>query len=264
MILTCPACQKKYLVPDSSVGVAGRQVRCAACRHSWFEHPAEHFRAGDADWSEPAPVVPAAPIIDPIVPSVRPNPPAVAAPSPPVWTGPTTDDHEDAAPRDANDYDPYAPEPPFRSRRNASRRWTIAAVLASLALLSGIGAVYYFGSPNMVSNLLARAGFQVADAETPLLTQYSIDTGPKAGMPKTPPYVTIHGLIMNPTARPQRVPDIIAELLDSHGRVVYSWTISPQQRSVAAKGSVPIDDTAVNTPLSAVETRLSFSGAAPR
>src|ERR1700761_3148657 len=41
MILTCPACNTRYLVPDSAVGANGRQVRCAQCRHSWFQEGPE-------------------------------------------------------------------------------------------------------------------------------------------------------------------------------------------------------------------------------
>jgi predicted Zn finger-like uncharacterized protein len=37
VILVCPSCQTRYLVADTAIGPAGRQVRCAACKHSWFE-----------------------------------------------------------------------------------------------------------------------------------------------------------------------------------------------------------------------------------
>lgn len=39
MILQCPECMARYLVPDSSIKAAGRNVRCAKCSHTWFYKP---------------------------------------------------------------------------------------------------------------------------------------------------------------------------------------------------------------------------------
>lgn len=41
MIIACPACATRYVVPDSAIGVEGRTVRCAKCRHSWFQEGPE-------------------------------------------------------------------------------------------------------------------------------------------------------------------------------------------------------------------------------
>jgi predicted Zn finger-like uncharacterized protein len=39
MILTCPSCGTQYVVKDGAIPPGGRQVRCAACKHSWHENP---------------------------------------------------------------------------------------------------------------------------------------------------------------------------------------------------------------------------------
>ena len=38
MIITCKACQKRYLLERDDIGHEGRQVRCVACGHSWQQH----------------------------------------------------------------------------------------------------------------------------------------------------------------------------------------------------------------------------------
>lgn len=41
MILICPSCETRYVTSDDSIGATGRNVRCAACDHSWYVKPAE-------------------------------------------------------------------------------------------------------------------------------------------------------------------------------------------------------------------------------
>lgn len=57
MIIACPACSTRYVVPDSAIGVDGRTVRCAKCRHSWFQTGPELPEAAVAP---PVPVPPVA------------------------------------------------------------------------------------------------------------------------------------------------------------------------------------------------------------
>jgi len=40
MILTCPNCGTQYVVKDDAIPPEGRQVRCAACKHSWHQDAA--------------------------------------------------------------------------------------------------------------------------------------------------------------------------------------------------------------------------------
>ena len=66
MILTCPACDTKYVVKDGAIPPGGRQVRCASCKHSWHQDPGptghEPAVAADVDFDGPPP--PSADAID--------------------------------------------------------------------------------------------------------------------------------------------------------------------------------------------------------
>lgn len=238
MILSCPACNTRYLVPDTAVGADGRQVRCASCRHSWFV---------------------AAPAVIPAYAEL-PLPPPSAAPLPEALSNPATTSWGDRiAPAPATSGpDAFAHEPPFRARRNPTRRWTIAAMLAALLLISGIGAMLYFGTPT----LLARLGLPMGQFDIPL--RLEVPTRPdRMTQQNGNELVAIAGRIINPTDTAQRVPDILAELHDAQGRTVYSWTITPPVRTIGPKGSAEFNSAEVNVPRGANGLVLSFSGAEP-
>ena len=52
MILECPECTTRYMVPDRAIGPEGRTVRCAKCRHSWHQPPLSEIDLDELDEAE--------------------------------------------------------------------------------------------------------------------------------------------------------------------------------------------------------------------
>lgn len=271
MILSCPSCQTRYVVPDSAVGPTGRKVRCAQCRFSWFQEPNEVT----------IPPAVAAPPVDATAQHEHRAPPLpegdeqrIATPEPalaraeqdrpePTNAGPShVVGHSSELEANAHDAEPeagWAPaaaedeyhDEPDLARRNPARLWTALAVVAALMMLGALAAIYFLGVPNIAARLQLPGA-----ARSPLAITF---TATPEQLPTGRLLLTVTGEIRNPTDEAQRVRQLRAQVLNAEGRAIYAWSIAPPVAQLQPGATAAFSSATTDVPQGGRNVRLSFA-----
>lgn len=254
MILTCPACAKRYLIADTAIGPTGRSVHCAACGHRWHqappeaEAPAEPAAAPAAETpAPPAPAAEAPVAAPPAAEAIAPPPP------PPSWRQPAPAPPRRAAGDDGDYRRPsrFAPEPP--ARRNPARLWTAAAAVAALVLLALILMVRPGGFAGVD---LGRSIEPIYEGSVLRIQAYEPIWG-RVVDGRT--VLTINGRIDNPARMPAPVPPLRARLRDADGLLLASWVSPAPIAELPPGGSIGFDTASIDVPAAARTVEIELS-----
>jgi predicted Zn finger-like uncharacterized protein len=258
MLIVCPTCATAYQIELAALGAAGRSVRCAHCKNTWFATP-------DSVVEEPALVSAAAghraPADDfagmdarPLQEVLPPDDAAAAANPFTVADAPplVPQDHPETGADSAPKFDPGVPDDAetIAARRvrqtyvDRKDRRSLLRRLVSVPMLIVVMAAVLLAALNwraavvrhfpQTASLYAAIGLPVN-----LRGLFFEDVKSRSELHDGVMVLIIEGTIVNLTTRTLDVPRLRLSLRNGVGHEIYAWTALPSKSTVGSGNGLP-------------------------
>ncbi|MBX9848332.1 MAG: zinc-ribbon domain-containing protein [Rhodocyclaceae bacterium] len=293
MLLICPSCNARYLVADTVIGPAGRRVRCATCKHVWFQDaPQEEAQRdlvavgaatqGQRVAEQPVARQASAPPVAMPPPPSQPDLPAYfdrpfqqehtpASASPEMTETRSTANSEAVRPNTVSRHRQAVGDSRrdstrangMRFRRKPSYLWVAGAVIilvgANIYLWSGnIRALWHANVSNTGS---AKKKSSIVSDPTTVLQSLHVTYGPPIPFTSNDRrMLQVNGTINNSAKEIMTLPRLRGHLLDATGKDVYVWEFTVPQTTINPGAAVQFSTNATNIPETAQALRLEFVG----
>jgi predicted Zn finger-like uncharacterized protein len=280
MLIVCPTCATSYTIEPASLGPAGRTVRCARCKESWFagapataasDFAADVIAEAEAREAPPSAMPPAADDF-----GREPEQAAAHFPDPPTIEH---DPHAAAAlpPQDAPPLVPPMAEPPpdlarddiesfaarrarMHVRRKAKRRsskWTAIVLVLfgfNVALVGARSEIVRFFP--QTASLFELVGLGVN------LRHLTFD-GVKISREETDgvPVLAVEGTIVSQSNNPIEVPRLRFAVRNATGQEIYAWTARPSRSILEPGQKLPFRSRLASPPADASDVMVRFANA---